>query len=201
MIVKYSSESVMKSMFAILTAFALTACSSIPISSMYKLSRIDFMSTDLKLFRFAITLPNDIKPSPGGVHLDLAYQQGEKPEEIRVIKLEQSTAPADYVGLPNVAVGQKTYVYRLPTNEVNTLDKIRADAALEKAQGKKGSLGMGIAAKELCANNKILKAPLLVTTYVLSSENKDYVVLTRDIDLRSDATISASLDNLTPCSK
>lgn len=187
-------------MIVSLFALSLTACTSIPITSLVKLSRIDFMTTDLRLFRFAVTLPNDLKPRPGGVHMDLAYSQGDKPEEKRVVKLEQSDSAPDYVGLPKAGVGTKTYVYRLPADEVATLNKIRNDALIEKSKGKKGSLTMGIAAKEFCANNKIPDQPLLLTTYVLSSENNEYVVLTKDIDIRSDATVNASLEHLEMCS-
>jgi hypothetical protein len=182
------------------TAFMLSACTSIPLGSMYRLSRIDFMTTDLARFRFALTIPNELRPQPGGVHMDLAYQQGEKPEEKRVVKLAESTSPPDFVGLPASPTGTKIYVYQLPPSEVITLNKIRSDALIAKAKKQKGSLNMGIAAKEFCANTAIPKSPLLVTTYVLSSENNEYVMLTRDIDLRSDATISAQLDNLVPCS-
>jgi hypothetical protein len=180
--------------------FALSACSSIPLGSLYKLSRIDFMTTDLSRFRLALTLPNTLKPQQGGVHMDLAYKQGEKPEEKRVVKLEESKYAPDFVGLPTSPPGTKTYVYRLPQNEVITLNKIRNDAIIAKAKNQKGYLRMGIAPKEFCAESAVPKQPLLVTTYVLSSENGEYVVLTRDIDLRSDATISASLDQLAPCS-
>ncbi len=187
--------------FCMCITFALSACTSIPIASIYKLSRIDFLTTDLHLFRFALTIPDDLKPMPGGVQMDLAYTQGEKPEEKRVVRLEESMASADFVGLPSAPKGTKTYVYKLPENEVVTLNKIRNDAILAKAKKQKGSLSMGIAAKEFCANNPIPKLPLLITTYVLSSENSEYVVLTRDIDLRSDETISTSLDSLLPCTK
>lgn len=188
-----------KSVFSSLLALSLAGCTSIPFASMAKLSRIDFLTTDLRLFRFGLTIPNDLKPKPGGVHLDLAYKQGEKPEEKRVVELEESTSTSDFVGLPSAPTGTKTYVYRLPENEITTLNKIRNQVILAKAKKEKGSLSMGIAAKEFCANNKIPNAPLLVTTYVLSSENNEYVILTRDIDLRSDETIGASLDGLAPC--
>jgi hypothetical protein len=192
---------VSKMVSAALVGLCLSACTSIPISSMYKLSRIDFMTTDLQRMRVALTLPNDLRPQQGGVHMDLAYQQGEKPEEKRVIKLEEATAAADIVGLPKPPEGEKTYVFRLSTSDVATLNKIRNDATAAKSKGQKGSLSMGIAAKEFCANTKIPSTPLLVTTYVYTSENNEYVVLTRDIDLRGDATISASLDHLAPCGK
>ena len=192
----------LRSIRVLLFAFTVTlsACTSIPISSMYRLSRIDFMTTDLTRFRFALTIPNELQPQPGGVHMDLAYKQGDKPEEKRVVKLEEAISAPDFFGLTAAPSGTKTYVYKLPSNEVTTLNKIRNDAIVAKAKNQKGSLTMGIAAKEFCANNKIPSTPLLITTYVLSSENTDYVILTRDIDLRSDETISASLDHLEPCS-
>jgi hypothetical protein len=192
---------VFKPIFTSLLALSLSACTSIPISSMYKLSRIDFMTTDLSRMRIAIALPTDLKPRPGGVHMDLAYQQGDGPEEKRVLKLEDAVLAADFVGLPQALSGNKTYVYNLSKDDVTTLNKIRSDAAIAKTKGQKGSLSMGVAAKEFCANNTISNSPLLVTTYVFTSENNEYVVLTRDIDLRGDKSISASLDHLEPCSK
>jgi hypothetical protein len=186
---------------AILISLCLSACTSIPISSMYKLSRVDFMTTDLQRMRIALTLPNDLRPQPGGVHMDLSYQQGEKPEEKRVINLQEATASADMVGLPTPPQGAKTYVYRMSESDVAMLNKIRNDAKDAKSKDQRGSLTIGITAKEFCASTKIQSAPLLVTTYVYTSENNEYVVLTRDIDLRSDATISASLDHLAQCGK
>ncbi len=191
----------LKPIFASLLALSVAGCTSIPISSMYKLSRIDFMTTDLSRMRIAITLPTNLSPRPGGVHMDLAYQQGDKAEEKRVLKLQDAVSAADFVGLPEAPSGNKTYVYHMSNEDVSTLNKIRNDGAVGKTRGEKGSLSMGVAAKEFCANGNIANAPLLVTTYVFTSENNEYVVLTRDIDLRSDKTISASLDHLEPCSK
>jgi hypothetical protein len=186
---------------ALCFATAVSACTSIPVSSLYRLSRIDFLTTDLSRFRFAITVPNSLRPQLGGVQMDLAYTQGDKPEEKRVVHLEQSTAAADFVGLPPAQEGSQIFVFKLPTREVATLNKIRSDAILAKARQQKGSLSMGIAAKEFCTLGAVPKTALLITTYVLSSENSEYVMLTRNADLRSDKTISESLDHLMPCDK
>jgi hypothetical protein len=167
---------------------------------MYKLSRIDFMTTDLSRMRIAITLPSAIKPRKTGVQMETKRKFGDNPEKTDIIVLQETSEPSDMVGLPNdFATGIKIYVYRLPTNEIEKLENIRREGQLNKAAGKKGTFGMGITAKEFCKAGQLDAGPIYTTTYLASSETGGYIVLTRDVNLRSDDTISASLDHLSIC--
>jgi hypothetical protein len=198
-----SRAPVFKPLFVCLLAVSVSvsACTSIPVSSLYTLSRIDFMTTDLDRLRIAITLPAAIKPRKTGVQMETKRQFGDAPERTDVIVLEAASEPADMVGLPtDLATGTKIYVYRLPKGEIAKLETIRGEGQRNKAAGKKGTFGMGIAAKEFCKMGPLDAGPIYTTTYLASSETGGYVVLTQDMNLRSDTTISASLDHLSPCS-
>ncbi len=184
-----------------LSAAALSACTSIPVSSMYQLSKVDFMTMDLNRLRVAVVLPSTIKPRATGVVMDIKYRSGEEPEKTEKVILVPATTAADQVGLPSdMAAGNRVYAYRLGTPDVAKLEDIRNRARQAKAEKKKGSLSMGIAAKEFCKTAPLGSGAVYSTTYVATSEIGEYIVLTKDIDLRSDAAISASLDHMPDCS-
>ena len=58
---------------------------------------------------------------------------------------------------------------------------------------------MGIAAKEFCLVGVLPPGPLLVTTYLLTSETRSYVVVTNDLDLSKEPAVVAELSRLKPC--
>ncbi len=181
---------------------ALTGCSSVPLTSLVQLSRVDFMTTDFNQLRVAMILPAAIRPRPAGVQMEAKVKLGEQPEDSAVIILQETTASADMIGLPaEQAGGSKTYVYRLAPPEAAKLETIRRRVLIAQSQKQKGSLGIGISAKEFCLNAALANGPILSTTYLSSAETRGYVVVTRDIDLRGDATLNASLDHLESCRK
>ena len=78
------------------------------------------------------------------------------------------------------------------------LAALEADSAA-KAEKKKGSLSMGVSAKEFCLAAPLPQGPLYTTTWMLTSETLAYVELARNYDLRSDDTIAAGLKDVAPC--
>ena len=181
---------------------ALSGCTSVPLTSLVQLSRIDFMTTDFSQLRVAMILPAAIRPRPTGVQMEAKVKLGERPEDSAVIVLQETTASADLVGLPTDQMGgNKIYVYRLAPPEAAKLEAIRRRVLIAQSLKQKGSLGIGISAKEFCLNGALTSGPILSTTYVSSAETRGYVVVTRDTDLRGDATLNASLDHLEPCRK
>lgn len=181
---------------------ALSGCASVPLTSLVQLSRIDFMTTDFNLLRVAMVLPAAIRPRPAGVQMEAKVKLGDQPEESTIIVLQETNAGADLVGLPTGQAGDyKTYVYRLAPTEAAKLEAVRRRVLIAKSLKQKGSLGIGISAKEFCLNGALTRGPILSTTYLSSAETKTYVVVTRDSDLRGDATLNASIDHLEPCRK
>jgi hypothetical protein len=183
-----------------LVCVALSACTSVPVASLWKLSRIDFMTSDLNRMRVAITLPAAIKPRKSGVKLETKIQSGDLPPWDEKFTLVESSASADRVGLPgDIASTTETFVYRLPDEGIARLEKIRSNVKTAQAVGKKGSLSIGISVKDFCKVGQLPKGSVLITTYLASSETEGYVVVTKDVDVRSDATASKALDEIVAC--
>jgi hypothetical protein len=66
-----------------LAMLAISGCSHMPVTSMVKLARIDFETSDPAQLRAAIKLPRTLRPRPNGVALRIAVQVGRAPEEAR----------------------------------------------------------------------------------------------------------------------
>jgi hypothetical protein len=186
--------------FLAVVAAVVSACSSIPVSSFAKLSRVDFLKTDLDRLRVALTLPAQIKPGKNGVVLAVNYAlDGEKPQNSSIF-LEESKRDADRVGLPPVVgAGQKTYAYRLSAREALRFDGIRKQIEVDKAQNKQGALDIAVLTKEFCASGALADGPVYVTIYISSVETEGYVVASRDLDLRKDKATATVLKQLKPC--
>ena len=191
-----------KSIFVVSVASAilLSGCSTIPLTSIPKLMRIDFMTTDLSRMRVAIALPLSLAPKAGGVVMEMKYRVAENPEQQENLLLVQSSALADKVGLPIDATReQAVFVFQLLPKDVERLNALRAKVAAAKQAHEKGSLGLGISAKQFCKVSAPPSGTLLSTTYVLTSETESYVTMAQNFDLRSDPQVAEGLTQLEAC--
>jgi hypothetical protein len=65
-------------------AIALAGCGHMPVTSMVKLARVDFETSDPAQLRAAIKLPQALRTRPNGVSLGIAVRVGRAPEEARL---------------------------------------------------------------------------------------------------------------------
>ena len=170
-------------------AVALAGCSSVPLSSLVQLTRINAETTDLAALRVAVRLPSALKPRPGGVNMDVLLKVTGEPDDA-----------GDLLGLSGAArPGFSIHAYRLAPGDIERLILMRAALLKQRRDGKRGSLGVGIAAKEFCLVGALPSGSLLSTTYLLTSETRSYVLLTDDLDLGKEPAVAAELARLKPC--
>src|SRR5204862_4868523 len=74
---------------------ALTGCGHMPVTSMVKLARVDFETSDPAQLRAAIKLPRSLRPLPNGVRLRIAVRVGRAPEEAREFVLRELLSPGE----------------------------------------------------------------------------------------------------------
>jgi hypothetical protein len=178
----------------------LTACSSVPISSLPKLSKVDFLTTDLDRLRVALTLPSQVKPGKNGVVLSVNYAPtGAAPEQSYII-LNETRRDADRVGLPTVTSSQqRTYAYKLETSEAKKFENVRQRIQVAKEKGVKGTLDISVVTKEFCSTGVLPAGPVLTTIYIASVETEGYVVASRNLDLTQEPATAEILKKLQPC--
>ena len=182
---------------ALLLLALLAGCATVPLRSLAALSRVDFQTTDLRQLRVAVGMPEAIRTRKDGVRMDAILKIDGEPDRTSVFHLvetEEPDAPED-----RGRQGRTTKQFRLGEGDLLRLEGMRKAIEASRSTGRKGSLGLGIAAREFCRLNALGSGPLAVTTYLKTSETGRYVVLTEGFDLRSDPRIAAALDGLPPC--
>lgn len=180
---------------------SLAACTSIPLTSIPKLARINFMTTDIPQIRIAITAPPQLglmKP-PG--YFTYKYQIGGEAEHEDKIALEETFDPVERANVPDdIPPGSSLHVFRMPSASADQLQKLRDDEKQRATNGKKhGSLTIGIVGN-FCKKSELPVGPILSTDFVLTSETQGWVTFTRNYDLRSTKTGQDELAKIESCS-
>jgi hypothetical protein len=166
----------------LLGLLAMTGCSHMPVTSMVKLARIDFETTDPAQLRAAIKLPRTLRPQPNGVLLRIAVQVGRAPEEARDFMLRELPEPAELVR--GAGSGSHVFAYRIDDSDLVRLKAFRSELIARKSSGQKGSISISVR-PQACRVGELAEGPVFFTTYLRTAETRDYVPLARDVDLRS----------------
>jgi hypothetical protein len=179
-------RSLLPCLLRVLLITAMAGCSHMPVTSMVKLARIDFETSDHAQLRAAIKLPRMLRPQPNGVALRIAVQVGRAPEEARDFMLRELPEPAELTH--EAGADSHIFVYRIDDSDLARLKAFRSELIAKKiagqSSGQKGSISISVR-PQACKAGDLPDGPIYFTTYLKTAETKDYVALARDVDLRS----------------
>jgi hypothetical protein len=189
------------SIFAVAsTAAVLSACATVPLTSLPALSRIDPETTEIGAIRVALDLPAGLRTRPGGAMMEAVAKVSGMPDRTVFYRLQEVDAgPAAHVEGHPVPTGFRRFVYRLAPTEVQGLEALRRDVFQHRATGRRASLGFGIKTREFCQDGALHEGDVLATTYLRTSETRGFVVVTRRLNLRQQPDIAAELSDLKTC--
>lgn len=165
-------------------ALFLAACGHVPLMSMVTLAGVDFATTDPALLRAAIKLPQVIEPRPNGATLRVAVKLADGRDLAQDFKLSETADERDVLVLhAELDPGMRVFAYRIEPSELERLKVFRRTVLAQKHEQK---VGLEISIKpEACRGGALPPGPLLMTTYIKTSETNRYVTLARDVDLRT----------------
>jgi len=154
-----------------------------PVTSLLKLSKVDFATTDPQALRAAVAVPDSLLPQR--VVLRLTGRIGKGPDRHEEFQLEEDADPALPGSLADAKAGVRIAAYRLTPADAARLSAFRTSLFRQKAiSGGVGELEMTIH-PEACLVSPPAEGPVRATTYIKTSETGAYVALARDIDLRT----------------
>ncbi|PZA09747.1 hypothetical protein DNX69_20555 [Rhodopseudomonas palustris] len=186
---------VLKLAVAALALGVLTACSSVPVTSMVKLARTDLSATDPAALRIAVRLPQGLRPRRVTLRITIAVGSDKREHAFVLTELDD---PAELLSLAGeVTNGTMIYAFRIAPADVPKLLAVRDEMAAHKAKGERGSLIIGVGA-EACRIGT-LPARTLITTYLKTEQPGDFFPLTRDVDLRKDVPKEAVPERIPLC--
>jgi len=173
-------------------------CGHMPVTSMVKLARVDFETTDPVLLRAAVKLPANVQPR--SVTLRIGVKIAGAAEDTQNFRLMEVSDPAELISLRDeIEAGTHIFAYRLEPAEATRLALFREQLMAKKkvAAGRGGSLSIFISAQG-CHTGE-LPAKVMLTTYLRTGETKNYVALTRDVDLRTVDSRRDLATGIPPC--
>jgi hypothetical protein len=168
---------------SVLLLTALTACGHMPVTSLLKLSKVDFATTDPQALRAAVAVPDSLLPQRVVLRLTGRIDKG--PDQREKFQLEEFADPALLDSVTGTKAGLRIAAYRLTAADAARLSAFRTSLFRQKAaSGGVGELEMTIH-PEACLISPPEQGPVLATTYLKTSETGTYVALARDFDLRT----------------
>jgi hypothetical protein len=191
-----NSRFLLHSLLPILLMLVMAGCSHMPVTSMVKLARVDFETSDPVQLRAAIKLPRTLRPRPNGVALRIAVQVGRAPEEARDFILREMPEPAELTR--EASADSHIFAYRIDDSDLARLAAFRAELIAKKSSGQKGSISISVR-PQACKAGELADGPVYFTTYLRTAETKDYVALARDVDLRSIVPDPAAVAGIPRC--
>ena len=185
-----------KFLLHVLVMLTMAGCSHMPVTSMVKLARVDFETSDPAQLRAAIKLPRTLRPQPNGVALRIAVQVGRAPAEARDFMLRELPEPAELAR--EAGADSHIFAYRIDDSDLARLKAFRSELIDRKSSGQKGSISISVR-PQACKAGELADGPVYFTTYLRTAETKDYVALARDVDLRSIAPDPATVAGIPRC--
>lgn len=162
-----------------------TGCTSVPVASMAKLSRIDFDTTDISVLRAAVLLPSYLSPLPGTARLDVTVERSGAPKIERTLPLLEVDDPEAATINVEAKTGRHLYAYALSPESARTVDRLRRQLLAERRSASdKRNLTLRVAA-DACHTASLPAGPVPMTTYLKTAETKSFVPLVRNLDLRT----------------
>lgn len=167
-----------------LLASLLAGCGHVPLTSLPKLSKVDIRTTRLTELRAGISLPADIRPLPGGITMTIVALPKDGGRHERKVVLEEVREAGELAKLPVVAApGRRFTVFRLSDGDAARISAFREEMFVgPHNSSNRGSLAL--MAEKACRIGDLSGKTIPMTSYLKTSETEEYVLLTRDIDLR-----------------
>jgi hypothetical protein len=166
-------------------AFAVAGCGHMPVTSMIKLARVDFATSDPAQLRVAVKLPRAVQPLPRGVAMRIGVKLSDNPEAAQDFVLRELTEDAELAPLAREAdADSRIFAYRLDEADVARLTAFRAGLMQRKQAGQHGSIAISIRPQG-CRTEELPAGPISFTSYLRTVETGSYVTLARDVDLRT----------------
>jgi hypothetical protein len=174
----------------------LWGCGHVPVTSLVKLARIDFETSDPAQLRAAVKLPVMLRPMPRGVVLRIAVKAGRSEQETRDFMLRELPEPAELAS--EVSSEARVYAYRLDDVDVVRLTAFRSELLARKRAGQGGGISISVLPRA-CKTAELPDGPIYFTTYLRTAETVAYVTLARDVDLRSLVPARVIADEIPRC--
>lgn len=191
------------SRFACLSVFLLflAGCMTVPISSIPKLMRQDFLTMDFEHVRVGLQLPANLSLQSGdAVMITRSKTDGATEETVETYALVADTDAAALAKFrPEKRDGMLASVWRVKPEDVGRLAELQERVRRSRAQGPRIRGSTAIKIVKACFKGTFPAGPIYSSIYMKPAENEDYIPTSLDADLVKLFGPTAVRSLITPC--
>lgn len=166
-------------------SLALSGCFGVPLSSLPRLMRLDFVAMDFNEVRAGLRLPASLALRPGDAVMTIRTRPEGGVETADRFVLAEADGPAERAGLAEKAkAGFTLGVFRVEPHDVPRLAALQARirASQERGPRLRGSIDIRVSGG--CIRGTVAEGPLPVSSYLKPGRGEMFITLTEDVDLR-----------------
>jgi hypothetical protein len=156
--------------------FALVGCSSVPLTSIVKLSSVNMGSTLPEGIRVAFVTPQILRVEQGDLFMNVHLKSGDGATDVqkKLDLLIDDSAPPPIV-LAAKGIDDDIHILKLRPEDVALFKGLQKSVNESKQVGKHGSLDINFGSNA-CAKREIT-GPLYISAFIKTSELSDYTLL------------------------
>ncbi len=171
-----------KPLAVLLFLSSLAGCGHVPVTSMVKLARIDFQTTDPARLRVALRLPRALKARAETTVLRVTVRLADGAEESRDFALREVNEVAELAA--EAEEGSAIATFAIAERDIVDVRMFRGALVQKQKGASRGGIRITVR-PDACRIAPLPAGPVVFSTYLKSAETGSYVPLARDLDLRT----------------
>jgi hypothetical protein len=187
---------------ACLAALYLAGCTSMPLTSMYKLSRMDPMEADPAQIKVAVRADEAIGIGKGDAQIEFKFDAEDNSLNIDEIYLiEVVRDPVVYGALyADKKPGESITVLALTPSDAERMKQLQLEMAQFRNRDVKGSGSLRVNLNGLCLHSKMPPGEVQLDLFLQTSEQEGFFVMAKNLDMREVmAEEGTEMDELPGC--
>lgn len=169
-----------------LIALFLAACTSMPISSMYKLSRMDPMEADPAQIKVAVRADEAIGIGKGDAQIEFKFDAEDDSlniEEIYLIEVVRNPALRGKL-YTDKKPGESITVLGLTTSDAGRMRQLQLEMAPFRDGDVEGSGSLRVNLSGMCLHSKMPPGEVELDLFLQTSEQDGFFVIAKNLDMR-----------------
>jgi hypothetical protein len=161
---------------SLFVAFGLVGCTSVPLTSIVKLSAVNMSSTLPEGIRVAFVTPQILRVEQGDLFMNVHLRTNDGATDVQKkldLLIDESASP------PTVLLAKgnddEIHILKMRPEDVALFKGLQRTVSESKSSGKKGSLDISFGSNA-CAKREITD-PLYISAFIKTSELSDYTLL------------------------
>ena len=186
----------------VLSVLLLSACTSIPISSMYSLSKIDPMKADPEQIRVAIRTNKAVNVTRDGAQIAMSFKaEDHNINEAFEFDVQLTNAPMLTPKLTNgLRPDEQVTVMSLSPEDARTMRDYQQRLFKYKSSDVKGQGSFTLKLGNLCLDKPLPEGDIPLTLFLKTGSNEDYIVFINTELHDAFSNIDSEIDVLALCS-